>query len=437
MNALAALPLLFVATSAYAHGGVLKLQAGFANPTLMAGKSQTTYLKIAVEGAPLEAASARGPINLSVVIDRSGSMGGDKIERAKEAAMMLVDRLGPNDILSVVAYDDSVTTLVPATKVTDPAAIKHTISQLFVGGSTALFAGVSKGIFETRKFLDVKRTNRVILLSDGQANVGPSSPNDLGRLGMSAAKEGISITTIGIGLGYNEDLMSQLAMRSDGNHAFAANAEDLQRLFDSELGDVMSVCAKTVVVQIDFGPGVKPLRALNREVEINGRTATFSLNQVYSKQEKYVLFEVAMDAGAAGSERDAVVATARYKNRDGSAAEPVKANGRIAFTAAPADVDAREDKVVQVAVAESIATENARVAIQLRDEGKVNEAKQRLQQNSAYIDQQAVRLGSSKLKKIGDSNRMNEANIDNEKNWNATRKQMRKDEHEIQTQQSY
>jgi Ca-activated chloride channel family protein len=231
--------------------------------------------------------------------------------------------------------------------------------------------------------------------------------------------------------------MSQLAMRSDGNHAFAANAADLQRLFDSELGDVMSVCAKTVVVQIDFGPGVKPLRALNREVEINGRSASFNLNQVYSKQEKYVLFEVAMDAGTAGSALDAVVATARYKHRDGTAAEPVKASGRIAFTAAPAEVEAREDKAVQVAVAESIATENARVAIQLRDEGKVNEAKQRLQQNSTYIEQQAARLGSKKLQKIGVTNRLNEANVDNDQKWNATRKQMRKDEHEITTQQSY
>ena len=422
-------------SAADAHG-VLKLRAGFSNPVLLANTAHTTYLKIAIEGEPIEQASARGPINLAVVIDRSGSMGGDKIERAKEAAMMVVDRLGPNDILSVLAYDDSVTVLVPATKVGDREEIKAAIAQLYVGGSTALFAGVSKGISEVRKFLDARRTNRVILLSDGQANVGPSSPNELGRLGMSAAKEGISITTIGIGLGYNEDLMSQLALKSDGNHAFAANAADLNRLFDSELGDVMSVCAKGVVVQIDFGPGVKPMRALNREVEIHGRTATFTLNQVYAKQEKYVLFEVAVDPGKAGSERDAVLATARFKNRDGSDASPVKVQGRVAFTAAAAEIDAKEDREVQVAVTESIAVENNRVAIELRDQGKLKEARERMEQNSSYVDQQATRLGSKKLKSLGQATKSNAANLDEQK-WNATRKQMRKDEHEINTQQSY
>src|SRR4051794_3533180 len=111
---IAALSTVFAFTGAAHADGVLKLRAGFANPVLLADRAHTTYLKIAVEGAPLESASQRSPINLSVVIDRSGSMSGDKIERAKEAAMMLVDRLGPNDILSVIAYDDAVDVLVPA-----------------------------------------------------------------------------------------------------------------------------------------------------------------------------------------------------------------------------------------------------------------------------------------------------------------------------------
>mgnify|MGYP003380095548 CR=1 FL=1 len=78
-------------------------------------------------------------------------------------------------------------------------------------GSTPLFAGVSQGAPELRKFLDKNRVNRVILLSDGQANVGPSSPNELGRLGLSLGKEGIAVTTIGLGLGYNEDLMAPVS----------------------------------------------------------------------------------------------------------------------------------------------------------------------------------------------------------------------------------
>src|SRR5262249_32047712 len=150
---------------------------------------------------------------------------GEKINKANEASRMVLDRLDSNDILSVVAYDDTAEVLVPATRVFDKEAIRRRIAAIVPQGSTALFAGVSKGIEEVRKFRDAAHVNRVVLLSDGQANVGPSSPNELGRLGAATAKEGISITTIGLGLGYNEDLMTQLAMRSDGNHGFAESAE--------------------------------------------------------------------------------------------------------------------------------------------------------------------------------------------------------------------
>lgn len=86
---------------------------------------------------------------------------------------------------------------------------------MVAGGGTALYAGVAQGASELREFLDPHRVNRIILLSDGQANKGPSSPSELGNLGAALISEGISVTTIGIGLGYNEDLMTQLAPRSD------------------------------------------------------------------------------------------------------------------------------------------------------------------------------------------------------------------------------
>src|SRR4029450_1790476 len=99
------------------------------------------------------------------------------------------------------------------------------------------------GAAAVRKFLDRQRVNRIILLSDGQANVGPSSPGDLGNLGASLIKEGISVTTLGLGLDYNEDLMTQLARRSDGNHYFIENSSDLARRFGYEVDYDIFVCA--------------------------------------------------------------------------------------------------------------------------------------------------------------------------------------------------
>lgn len=159
-------------------------------------------------------------MNIALVIDKSGSMGGAKIAQAREAVNLAIDRLGPDDVLSIVAYDNSVHTLVPATKVSDKAALKARISKLGANGGTALFGGVSRGASEVRKFFDRDRVNRVILLSDGMANVGPKSPKEMASLGEKLGGEGITVTTFGIGSGYNEDLMTQLAQASDGNHAY-------------------------------------------------------------------------------------------------------------------------------------------------------------------------------------------------------------------------
>jgi Ca-activated chloride channel family protein len=253
-------------------------------PMMIAGQEQSAYIKITLGGFALPQPKQRAPINLALVLDRSSSMGGDKLEKAKEAALMVVDRLQADDVFALVTYDSTVEILVPATKAAARDAIREQISALTPRGATALFAGVSHGLEEIAKNLNPTRVNRMILLSDGQANVGPRSPNELGRLGEIAARQGISITTIGLGLGYNEDLMTQLAMRSDGNHAFAENAVDLAQIFHHELGDILSVVAQDVQIDIDFAPGVAPVRASGRDAAITGSRAKVTLSRLYARQ---------------------------------------------------------------------------------------------------------------------------------------------------------
>ncbi|VTR24542.1 Mg-chelatase subunit ChlD [Serratia fonticola] len=140
--------------------------------------------------------------------------------------------LNGNDTLSVVAYDSGVEVVIPATKVKDTKELINKINKsIEPRGMTALFAGVSKGIDQVSKHLDKEQVNRIVLLSDGQANVGPTSNSELAELAKLAAKKGIAITTIGIGDGYNEDLMTTIAGYSDGNHAFVEQSSDLEKTF--------------------------------------------------------------------------------------------------------------------------------------------------------------------------------------------------------------
>jgi Ca-activated chloride channel family protein len=396
-------------------------------PIILAGSPQTVYLKV---GLTVDADRGyRAPVNVALVIDRSGSMQGEKLVRAKEAAAMAVNRLGANDIVSVIVYHDTVQVLVPATKVGDRRAVLAAIERLQPGGSTALFAGVSFGAAEVRKFLDRERVNRVVLLSDGLANVGPASPAELGALGASLKKEGIAVSTIGLGLGYNEDLMSRLAGRSDGNHAFVEHPRDLARIFDLEFGDALSVTAQDVLVSIECSPGVRPVRVLGRDAEITGRLVTVPINQLYDDHEQYVLLELETLAGSAAEARRMADVRWSYR-RMGEAVTPI--NGlktvEVSYTTDPGRAAASENADVMIAVVEQIATEQNRLAVDLRDQGRIDEAQQMLYANTAYLEGKAELYQSELLEQVAAENAADAQQIADEEAWKAQRKVMKENQ---------
>ncbi len=413
----------------------ITLDVEVGQPIMLAGAEQSAFLKITLGGFALPA-SSRAPVNLAVVLDRSGSMAGDKLEKAKEAALMVIDRLAPDDILSVITYDDVVDVIVPATKVANKDMLRERISSLTPRGSTALFAGVSHGIEEVSKFLDAKRVNRVILLSDGQANVGPRSPNELGRLGEVAGRQGITVTTIGLGLGYNEDLMTQLAMASDGNHGFAEDANDLAKIFTHELGDILSVVARDVEIEVSFADGITPVRALGRDATIHGNKARFNLSQLYAKQQRYVMFEVKVPAGTAGQRRNLADVAVSYDHMIKRQSRTRRGSAGIEFSTASAVVAKRQNRPVMEAVVTAIASDENRRAVTLRDQGKVADAERVLKQNADYLDREAKRWQSKKLASERDRN-VNDANNIKAQDWNSTRKSMRVEQHRATNNQSW
>lgn len=275
----------------------VRVNSSLAYPVMLEeADGEKNYLKISLIGEWIKAGIPdRSPVNVAIVIDRSGSMSGQSIEQAKQAALMAVDWLDSRDTLSVIGYDSDAVVIVPAQKLTDKESVKRRIrDNIYASGNTALFAGVSLGMRETERFFSKNNINRVILLSDGQANVGPSSVTELGELGRAAAKQGLTVSTIGLGLGYNEDLMTTLAGYSDGSHYFVDNASALEMAFSQEFDNVMNVAAQDVEIVITLHNGT-PVRLLGNEGEIRGNQVRVNLNQVYFNQEKYALLEFAPD----------------------------------------------------------------------------------------------------------------------------------------------
>lgn len=418
-----------------AQGRQALLDVSLAHPTLLAGAPQTTYLKVGLTGFKISPSGTRPPVNVALVLDKSGSMTGSKLAQAKDAAIRALTRLNGNDIVSVIAYDSTVRVVVPATKLTDKRAVRQAIESIQAAGNTALFAGVSKGAAEVRKFLDRNRVNRVILLSDGLANVGPSTPSALGELGASLMKEGIAVTTLGLGLDYNEDLMVNLARRSDGNHVFVEQATELATVFNHEFNDVLSVVAQEITIHIRCAPGIRPVRLLGIDGEINGQDVIVQLNQLYSEQEKYVLLEVAVPESTAMQVQPVAEVEVSYANMQTKTTDQLTSAISVHFDPSASVVEERTNIEVMTECVLQIANERNVQAVALRDQGKTKQAKELLESNYAYLAANAEGLKSEKLQQRALDNDSQSKNLDKD-NWLRTRKDMRSKQHEDARQQA-
>jgi Ca-activated chloride channel family protein len=377
----------FSAADAADRAPAVSLRVDLDRSVLAADTTEKAIVKICLDGVRLARPEARQPVNLAIVLDRSSSMRGERIERAKEAALEALQRLAPDDILSLVAYDSTAEVLVPARRVGDGRAIAGVIRSIGVTGMTALHAGVVLGGGELRKNIENPRyVHRIILLSDGQANLGPRTPEALGQLGEKLAGEGISVTTIGVGLGYNEDLMTRLALRSDGNTYFAEAGAALPRIFAAELGDVLNVVARRAVIRVEFPDGIRPLALVGRQGTIDGRRAEIPLGQIYGGQEKFALVEVEVSPTRAGAERE--IARARITCEDIAARRTVElvALGRARFSAAPSAVIASANHQVQADFAANRTAEVKDKAIELIDAGRQDEAAKLLRGNARFMN---------------------------------------------------
>jgi Ca-activated chloride channel family protein len=348
----------------------------------------------------------------------------------------VIDRLGPGDVVSVVSYDNAARVLVPPTEVGDTSLLTERIRHLQAGGGTALYAGVEEGARQLRAFLADNRVNRIILLSDGQANQGPSSPSALGDLGASLINEGISVTTIGLGLSYNEDLMAQLARRSDGNHSFVEHVDDLAYIFDQEFGDVLSVVAQDVKVTIECKEGIRPVRVLGRDARIDGQSVEVALSQLYSEQDKYILLEVEATPSARGGKQDVAVVTTSYANMVTQETDVLQQTIAARISESEEAVERDLDADAMVSVTEQQGILNEEKAIRLRDEGRQAEAEQVLQDNAAFLEAGAAQYKADALLSNAQKSLEAAANLDGA-SWNQQRKTLRSDHHKVQRQQSY
>jgi hypothetical protein len=255
------------------------------------------YAAVSVRGRP--PAAALPPLNVALVLDRSGSMHGDPFRNMLLAAETFVGQLRDGDRLSIVAFSDGVYLAVPPV-VVDPNTRNLSIAAIRTlgdGGGTNFSGGFLAGLAQVFGGFAPWNINQVILFSDGQPNIGITSTSELTRIAARAAESGVAVTTIGFGMEHDELLMQGMADASGGNYYYVDNPGDMSRIFQQEAGAILRSAARSTDIQVTLQPGLELEEVIGYDYVVAGNQAYIRLGSVPHGEERYAVLRFRGGAG--------------------------------------------------------------------------------------------------------------------------------------------
>ncbi len=227
-------------------------------PILVSGAPQVNYLL--VEAQPVAPPSTPTPLNFCLVLDRSGSMKGEKLASMKAATRRVIESLTPQDIVSLVIFDDTVQVVVPATPADDQAALLARIDTIEEAGGTAMSLGLQAGQAELEKNLSADRIAHMLVLTDGQT----WGDEDICRaIAQNLGQEGVHITALGLGAEWNAQLLDDIAQVSDGVSDYIAEPMAIDAFFQRTVQQIQGTAVKDARILLRLVRDVSP-RAVYR-----------------------------------------------------------------------------------------------------------------------------------------------------------------------------
>jgi len=294
-------------TASCAPAAEIRVSAGFDNGAVYLSDPDERFLEIEVvapERGLLRRPLPRPRLNIALVLDKSGSMAeARKIDFVREAAHRLVDQLQSGDRFALVTYDDQVDVPIPSEAFEDRRQAHRVIDGIRPGGSTNLGGGLLEGFRQVRRRYDPEGINRVLLLSDGLANRGVTSPDELSRIAAGEGEGGLSVSTFGVGSEFNENLLSGLAESGRGTYYYIDQAQRIPDMLAREFSTLQNVYASDVEITIEVHAEVVINEILGYRFRRDGNRYVVNVGSLSAGERRRVMCRVAPPRWARGSHR--------------------------------------------------------------------------------------------------------------------------------------
>jgi Ca-activated chloride channel family protein len=402
--------------SHFATGQTVHVDARLGHATMAKGANGDTYLFASVAGA--DAPQAAPPLNLAIVVDKSGSMKGERIARAIDAGVGIVERMRDGDTITVVDFDTSAEVVVAPTRLTggNRASVETAIRGIRLGGDTCISCGLETAAAQLRSVpIAGDHVTRIMLLSDGATNHGVTDMTGLRGIAGRMRDRGCAITTIGVDVDFDEKVMAALATESNGRHYFVASASGLPSIFAQEFDSLVASVAQDTDMIVDLAPGVEVDqvfdRTFRRENGPSGDRIVIPFGVLAGKQEKTALVKLRVPTDHDGQTAVAKVAVAY---RDLLARADRREEGELQlFVKSDGSAQADLDPFVGARVERSRTAQTLTRANELFKDGKLDEAEKTLATRSSELHASAAhrsvalakpdseRLGADFDKQIG------------------------------------
>ncbi|MBL9101806.1 MAG: VWA domain-containing protein [Myxococcales bacterium] len=414
--------------------GALGLEVAPQFERVLLGKSPVevnVLVRLRGEG---KAAGERPPLDLAVVLDRSGSMSGDKILAVKQAALDLLKELRPADRITLISYSDDVTVHVELLTL-DAQGVDTTRAQILPiqpDGGTALGPGLIRGLELLER---AKRRERdlahLLLFSDGQANVGEQNPEVLGARAAQAFKANVSVSTLGVGLDYNEDLMTKIADAGGGRYHFIKGADEVGRVLADELAGLVSTSATGISLDLKPAAGVAVTRVFGYPAREEAGATKVSVGSIGAQQAREIVVRMSVAAApapVAGGELALGVLGVGFTDLV-AGGKPGRLELALALATAADEADARrsERTEVTVRVAEVESSEQLQLAARRAESGDYEGAKQVIGRSLEALEAQQKATPSPKLQAQIDDLKQASQGVDAARTSDVADKMFKKD----------